>query len=249
MPSASLSHSAYRNRSSARSRLTALVLAIAVAALVVAMLIELGFLPLTLPNPQRPMATFDVPPDRPVTPTLAHALTKTIKPSGGSAAPVRAPKTLPPPAATFSSIPGMIQLNSAEFASSDVGKMAAQASDNAAGAGGGKDSGTTYGPGEGPGGETLYNADWYRRPTDAELSFYLPKNRDNIGFGMVACRTVPGNRVENCREIGETPGSGLGRAVRLAAWQFQVLPPRIGGKPIIGAWVRIRIEWTPGGMK
>ena len=45
--------------------------------------------------------------------------------------------------------------------------------------------------------------------------------------------------------MGESPmGSGFGRAVRLAAWQFLVLPPRVDGKVMVGSWVRIRIDYS-----
>ena len=97
--------------------------------------------------------------------------------------------------------------------------------------------------GRGPHGELLYNAEWAREPTDAELAGYLPKNAPD-GWGLIACKTIPGNRVDDCVEIGQSPpGSHLASAVRQAAWQFHVRPPRKGGKPLIGEWVRIRIDY------
>ena len=97
--------------------------------------------------------------------------------------------------------------------------------------------------GRGPHGEVLYAAEWARRPTDAELSGYLPRNAPD-GWGLIACRTIPGNRVEDCVELGQSPaGSHLASAVRQAAWQFRVRPPRKGGKALVGEWVRIRIEY------
>lgn len=116
-----------------------------------------------------------------------------------------------------------------------------------AGSESGDDSGSGQGAGEGPGGARLYDAQWYRRPTPAELNPYLPAGNRATGWGMIACQMVENYRVENCRELGQSPlGSGLARAVRQAAWQFRVLPPRLGGRPLIGAWVRIRIEYTQG---
>jgi protein TonB len=97
--------------------------------------------------------------------------------------------------------------------------------------------------GRGPHGEILYNAEWAREPTDAELAGYLPKDAPE-GSGLVACKTIPGNRVDDCVELGnDPPGSHLARAVRLAAWQFHVRPPRKNGKAMIGEWVRIRIDY------
>jgi protein TonB len=97
--------------------------------------------------------------------------------------------------------------------------------------------------GRGPHGELLYNAEWAREPTDAELAGYLPKSAPD-GWGLIACKTIPGNRVDDCIELGQSPaGSHLASALRQAAWQFHVRPPRKGGKPLIGEWVRIRLNY------
>ena len=91
---------------------------------------------------------------------------------------------------------------------------------------------------------TLYNAEWVREPSDAELRTYLPRAVDSGSWALIACQTIAHNQVENCAQLGESPrGSGLSKAMRLAAWQFRVRPPRIDGKPMVGAWVRIRIDF------
>ena len=97
--------------------------------------------------------------------------------------------------------------------------------------------------GKGPHGETLYAAEWARHPTDAELGGYLPANAPD-GYGLIACKTIPGDRVDDCVELGQDPpGSHLASAVRQAAWQFRVRPPRRNGVPLIGSWVSIRIDY------
>jgi len=109
--------------------------------------------------------------------------------------------------------------------------------------GAGDASGSLYSANGAPGGEPLYNAEWVREPTRAELSTYLPRNLPDASWGVIVCRTVGRNRVEDCQELGDSqPGIGLARAMRQAAFQFQVRPPRVGGKAQVGAWVRIRID-------
>jgi protein TonB len=136
-----------------------------------------------------------------------------------------------------------IQLSREQFAASDISKLAKHPAES-----GGENSaakGGAYGPGEGPGGATLYNAEWYREPTDAEMVTYMPHRDVTGGWAMIACKTQEHYHVDDCQELGESPpGSGLARALRQAAWQFLVRPPRLDGKPMIGAWVRIRFDFT-----
>ena len=126
-------------------------------------------------------------------------------------------------------------MSKADMAASDIGKMPKLASGSA---------GDSEVVGHGPNGEALYAAEWAREPTNAELAGYMPRNVPE-GYGLIACRTIAGNRVEDCIELEQSPrGSHLASAVRQAAWQFRVRPPRKGGKPLIGSWVRIRIDYS-----
>jgi len=104
-------------------------------------------------------------------------------------------------------------------------------------------SGDTERVGTAPNGEPLYAAAWYREPRDDELRGYL-STASGPGWGLIACRTAPDYRVEDCVALDEYPnGSQINRAVLAAAWSFQVRPPRRGGQPLVGAWVRIRIDY------
>ncbi|WP_293646065.1 hypothetical protein [Sphingopyxis sp. RIFCSPHIGHO2_12_FULL_65_19] len=104
-------------------------------------------------------------------------------------------------------------------------------------------SGDSERVGTAPNGEPLYAARWYREPRDDELRGYL-STASGPGWGLIACRTAPDYRVEDCVGLDEYPnGSQITRAVLAAAWAFQVRPPRRGGQPLVGAWVRIRIDY------
>jgi periplasmic protein TonB len=151
------------------------------------------------------------------------------------------PTIAPPPAPPKTKDKPWLEMSSAEMAASDISKL------SSAGTGGAGDSEVV---GQGPNGEAMYAAEWARQPTDAELAGYLPRNAPD-GYGLIACKTAPQNRVEDCIELENSPaGSHLASAVRQAAWQFRVRPPRKGGRPLIGSWVRIRIDYehyTAGG--
>ncbi len=137
----------------------------------------------------------------------------------------------------------MIELTPQDYAAADIARLPKAGPAAAAGAGG---SGADDSPvvGRAPNGEALYAAEWARRPTDAELGGYLKPGAPD-GYGLIACRTAPGNRVEDCVELEQSPrGSHLASAVRQAAWQFRVRPPIKNGQPMIGEWVRIRVDYS-----
>jgi protein TonB len=98
--------------------------------------------------------------------------------------------------------------------------------------------------GTAPNGQPMYAATWYREPYDDELRGYL-STAQGPGWALITCRTASDFRVEDCVGLDEYPdGSQIQRAVLGAAWQFRVRPPRVGGVSQVGAWVRIRIDYT-----
>lgn len=98
--------------------------------------------------------------------------------------------------------------------------------------------------GSGPNGEPLYAAQWYREPTDDEYGGYFSRVSGSA-WALINCRTEPQFRVDHCVLVDEWPDrSGVGSAVLAMAWQFRVRPPRVGGRSLVGEWVRIRIEYT-----
>lgn len=147
------------------------------------------------------------------------------------------PTIAPPPTQPSTRPTPWLEMSKEEMAAGDISKIPT------AGSGGGGDSEIV---GKGPNGEALYAAQWAREPTDAELAGYIPRTAPE-GFGLVACKTIPNDRVEDCVELDQTPGSRLASAVRQAAWQFHVRPPRKGGHALIGSWVRIRIDYYRSG--
>jgi protein TonB len=231
-----------------RRRTVSFVLALVVEALLILVLLLFGphLTPAPKPEPRR-ATSFSLSPSKKEAATAPEHRTKAhaaAKPASGATTPIPpmppvvTPSKLPTPPAA---LPGVLPIT---LGASDISKLKSSASSDD-GAETGTDSKLAYGPGEGPGGQPLYNAEWYREPTDAQLNGYLPKGAPPNSWALIACQTMPQFHVDNCRSLGESPvGSGLGRAMREAAWQFLVRPPRRGGKVLVGAWVKIRIDFT-----
>jgi len=161
---------------------------------------------------------------------------------------------LPPPPVTppvSSGPPSFIVMSRRDYAASDIAKApASQSGDRgnaqAADAGGGSGANDTPRAGTGPHGETLYAADWYRRPTKAELDpYWPPRAHGREGWGEIACRTIERYHVTDCQELAEFPrGSGFAGAARRAAFQFLLKPPRLNGRYLVGSWILIHADFV-----
>lgn len=163
---------------------------------------------------------------------IAHSATKPLPKPPPIVLPAKPTIAVPPPASSSRSTP-WLEMSKDEMASSDIGNLPKGTS---------RSAGDSEVVGHGPHGEILYAAEWARHPSDAELGGYLPSNAPD-GYGLIACKTIPGDRVEDCIELDQTPGSHLASAVRQAAWQFRIRPPRRNGVPLVGSWVSIRIDY------
>jgi protein TonB len=243
MRSTSSQLAGYDSRPSLRSRAAAFLLSLGIIALIIFALIRMGVLPQLPGGSGERLTAVQLSSEKKAARQTAkqRAVPKANQPK------VQLPQPVPPPPV----IPALketplklIRLTRDEFAASDISKLARPA-DASAGGGAAQGGGSAYGPGEGPGGARLYNAEWYREPSRAELAGYFSKAPPQGSWAIIACQTIDHYHVENCQQLDESPaGSGLSRALRQAAWQFLVRPPRIDGKPVIGAWVRIRFDFS-----
>jgi protein TonB len=223
------------DRAPLRRRATSFALALAINLALLFLLVGLGVVDLQKKPPGTAL-TIDLLPESRNASTEQTEKTKVQRPTSNKPVvkpppivlPVK-PTIAPPPQASKQP---WIEMSKDELAAADISKIPS------AGAGGAGDSEVV---GKGPNGEALYAAEWAREPTDAEIAGYWPRGRS--GWGLVACKTTADDRVDDCRELDQSPaGSHLASAVRQMAWQFRVRPPRKGGRALIGAWVRILIE-------
>lgn len=240
-------------RSKPRERLTGAVLAIIVEVLLVLAVLSIGAGLSPLQNKSRSLVSINVQEEHKKPPVFLkaapghqHKALASLQPPPGPVKPNPEAAVAPLPAATaFAIIPVTpSQMAAAEikpapkpgaaFAVPGKGQFGPPAPGN---------SGDTKSVGTAPNGQPLYAAAWYREPYDSELAGYL-STADGPGWALIACRTVPDFRVEDCVGLDEYPnGSHLERAVLAAAWQFRVRPPRLGGTSKYGEWVRIRIDY------
>ncbi|MEO5868069.1 MAG: hypothetical protein ABIS14_14760 [Sphingomonas sp.] len=238
-----------RQRVPLRERVTASGLAIAIELLIaLALLYALTPLRQTIKTQSEPKSftLSDTSDKQAATRSVARHAAKQKRAAAAAPAPSRAPV---PTRTPVKSAPKSFQLAGLlpiDLDKADISKIhSGEAATADAGNGAGKDSGTSYGPGDGPGGERLFNVAWYREPTNAELAGYLPNGAPPNSWAEIACKMIADYHVENCRPLGESPaGSGLARSMRQAAWQFLVRPPRVGDKVMLGTWVRIRIDFS-----
>ena len=257
MWAASYHSSSYRAAASVRSRTVTTLMAILVGVLLIFALLRLGGMPqFGKEGDGRPL-TFEFLPQgdeaKPTRRAAAKAKPAAEKAAKPPAARAPVPQITPPlrTPAKLGPLEGVLNLSREDFAKTDVDKMRSRSQElasagtsagtSAAGVSGARSS--TVAEGKGPAGQTLYKAEWYREPTDSQIAPYMTKVRDS-GWGAIACQTIDRYHVDNCVELGETPGSGIAHGWRQAAWQFLVRPPTIDGKPQIGAWVVITYDLT-----
>lgn len=234
------------DRPSPRRRAASFTLALAIE-----ILLLLAFFTLNWREKRTPefeggrLTTFDI-----STESEADRSTTPQKQAEVTPAPTRPPRPVPPVPTPKIELPErplqMIEVTRETFVASDIARLGTAANGPQQGPqlaqGSGRGPGDSARVGTAPDGQPLYAAEWYREPTQTELATYMPRSMvQGGGWGLIACKTAPRYRVTDCVELGSSTGSRLAGAARQAAWQFLVRPPRIGGKPKIGEWVRIRI--------
>jgi len=235
-------------------RTTGLALALGIEALLVAILLTLGWNVANPPEGGASLVSFDVDSDasqaedEAVPAETAGTIERVAEMQDDVPQPVEEerPQDVEPPQRQIALIP----LSRDQMASTDIAAMKPPANrapvGPAFGPAGSASPGDSEVVGTAPDGEPLYAARWYREPSPSELRGYL-ETANQAGWALIACRTASQWRVEDCVGLGEYPqGSQLERAVLAAAWQFQVRPPRRGGQSLVGSWVRIRITYTTG---
>ena len=102
--------------------------------------------------------------------------------------------TIPPPIVKMERPPTEPLFEKQLFDAVDISKLPNVKEPSAGGvpAGNGR-ADSAVAAGKGPGGATMYVAEWVREPTDQELRYYVKDKARNGGEALIACRTVARN--------------------------------------------------------
>jgi hypothetical protein len=238
------------NSATSKQRIAGWCIALLIEALIILAMLSLGGQFGTPPQFDSGLKTFEIGPTAETAMPSRKEENPTARERDNAAAPPETARPVRPapevaPITPPSPSQGFVELSREDLDAGDISKLGAKSGSSTSSASG--DAVALVGPGEGPGGKPLYNAEWVREPTNSELAPYFSEAKPIPpgAWAMVACLTIADNRVENCQTLGESPpGSGLSKALRRASWQFLVRPPRIGNKPQLGVWVRIRFDFT-----
>lgn len=222
----------YLSQPSRRNRLVSFLLAAAVTVLMALLMLAMGdFLPADAPVPRLVAMQFA---------QESGAKVTHVKPAARHMQAPAAPRAVPQPQVVRPPVltSPFLHLSHEDFAAADISKLPSHAEGS-----GTENSSSTYGPGEGPGGVNFHNAEIIGNPAGG-IQFYLHNEHPEGEWGQLACKMVDHDRVEDCHELDESPGSGMARAMRLASWDFHVKPSTLNGRPEIGEWVRIKFTFT-----
>lgn len=230
--------------------MVAFILSLAILALFILALLTMGLVGADRKTQAQHLVALDLPPEQQEQRSKPAPRKVEVTHAAAAAPPRPSPlqkaDNTPPPPPPVPGPPGFIHMSHDEMAAADIGKMSRGGPTGGdTGSGGAGD-----GIGKGPDGSVMYRGEWYRKPTQAELTPYMKSNAPAGSWAYMACRTAEHYHVVDCQALDESPrGSGLARGYVNASWQFLFRPPKIDGKPQIGVWVAFRLDVVPPGQE
>jgi protein TonB len=231
---------AQRIRAGLGRRATALVIALAIQVLLLLALLSLG---LVAPTPEPKLTTVDLSaqdysepaPDEPTpeksppkptaqqTPQPVETTVPVPVQPPAAVIPLPTAPRVPPPAPAPP--PPPVPADQPAYGPPNTGRPASTDSERV---------------GTAPDGSPLYRAQWYREPGQEFFGYF---STASSGTGLMACRTIANWLVTDCVALGDTPGSRINNSMLAGAGTLMVRPPRLGGRSLVGSWVRIQITY------
>jgi hypothetical protein len=100
--------------------------------------------------------------------------------------------------------------------------------------------------------DVVVQAKWKKVPAEGPVHHAMKKAHigpQKPGSAIIICETAEPDRVVNCEESFNTPGTKYGQGLILAASRFRIVPPSINGVPQFGAKITIRFtfDWAKRG--